>query len=137
MLTLSTAGAWALAKLVGAKAALGRFFNGSALAALALVLVFVGLLIVGAVVLGRIESGAAAIERGKSIAERLAATVRWNRAVREVKQKADAAVAAERDEHYADIRTYAEHAASLERALAAALANPQCYSPDVAKELRR
>lgn len=128
--------AWWAAKVLGAKAAVGRFLNGSAAAALAITVagVLAGLLFAWGVHL--IRSGEAAQWQAKISQSQLLGQVRARLRDRRVEE----AAARERALYVDQIETMAEHAAALERELAAlraAAGNPVIYPQSLVKELRK
>lgn len=125
--------AWWAAKALGARAAVGRFFNGQSLAALAIAAAVVAAVLGGVWGWKRIELGAVAGWQAKLMTSRLVATLRDRKSQRE----ADARAAAERDVLVEQIRETVAHAASLERELARLEGNPVCFPAAIAKELRK
>ena len=128
--------AWWAAKALGLKTAIGRFFNGSGLAALAIGLGAV-LVLIGAVwLVHEIRSGEAAQWQAKISQSQLLGQVRARLRDRRVEE----AAARERALYVDQIETMAEHAAALERELAAlraAAGNPVIYPQSLVKELRK
>jgi uncharacterized protein YlxW (UPF0749 family) len=128
--------AWWAAKVLGAKAAVSRFLNGSAAAALAITVagVLAGLLFAWGVHV--IRSGEAAQWQAKISQSQLLGQVRARLRDRRVEE----AAARERALYVDQIETMAEHAAALERELAAlraAAGNPVIYPQSIVKELRK
>lgn len=128
--------AWWAAKALGAKAAVGRFFNGSGLAALAIGL-GAALVLIGAVwLVHEIRSGEASRWESVISQSKLLGQVRARLRDRRVEE----AAARERALYVDQIETMAEHAAALERELAALKAaegNPVIYPQSLARELRK
>lgn len=137
MLTFSALGAAALAKLLAIKEVVGRFLNGSAVAAVAIVTAGLVVLVGGIMLVHTIRSGAAAAAvagwQSKFAMSRYVATLRE----RKLQRDADERAAAERQVLVEQIRETAEHAANLERALARETENPVCYTPEITRELRK
>jgi hypothetical protein len=128
--------AWWAAKALGLKAAVGRFVNGSGLAALAIGL-GAALVLIGAVwLVHEIRSGEAAQWQAVISQSKLLGQVRARLRDRRVEE----AAARERALYVDQIETMAEHAAALERELAALKAaegNPVIYPQSLARELRK
>ena len=129
--------AWWGAKLLGAKDAATRLINkdmGKAVAiAAAAVVVLVVTVASAAWVVRKIETGAVAGWQSKFVLSRYVATLRERKAQRD----ADARAAAERQVLVEQLRETAEHASTLEQALAAQAQNPVCFTAAVTKELRK
>lgn len=125
------------AKALGAREAVTRFFNGSALGALAIATAGVVVIVLAFGAASAIRSGGAAAAVGewqaKLAASRLAAGLRERQALRE----ADARAAAERAALMEQIRETASHAAALERELARLNDNPVAFPVPIVKELRK
>lgn len=125
--------AWWAAKALFVKDTASRFLNKEAFTALALVVCLVAVLLTGIWFINKVESGAVAGWQSKLMTSRYVAALRERKAQRE----ADARASVERQVLVEQITTMAGHAATLEQQLAEMKANPQCYAPEIAKELRK
>jgi len=128
--------AWWAAKALGLKAAVGRFFNGSAVAAVAITVAAVLAVLLFAWGVHVIRSGEAARWESVISQSKLLGQVRARLRDRRVEE----AAARERALYVDQIETMAEHAAALERELAAlkaAQGNPVIYPQSLARELRK
>lgn len=125
--------AWWAAKAVTVKDGVSRIFNGSAVAAIALTVAVIAVIVGAALLYGAGSSNAVAGWQSKFMASRYVNALRERKAQRE----ADARASVERQILVDQIGTMAGHAVTLERQLAEMKANPQCYAPEIAKELRK
>lgn len=125
--------AWWAAQALFVKDTAGRFLNKQAVAALAIVVGLIAVMIAGVWVVKRIESGAVAGWQSKFLLSRYVTTLRERKAQRE----ADARAAAERETYVGALKEATEHAAALERELAALKDNPVCFPAAITKELRK
>ncbi|CAN0482893.1 unnamed protein product, partial [Phaeothamnion confervicola] len=119
------------------KTAAGRFFNGSAVAAIAIAVAVLAIVVGIALAWNKIETGAG--ERAVAGFKSHLAMSRYVGGLfdRKRQRDADAASAAEREILVEQIRETAVHAATLEQELARLTENPVCYPASITKELRK